>query len=61
VCGNYALARQKMLDDILRETGIQVTRNNILNIAIHGKTELAYQAKIYKIITTYLLDSKRFI
>jgi hypothetical protein len=59
-CRNHALARLKMLDEILRETGTQVNRTNILSIAIHGKIDKIHHAKIYKSITTFVAETKRF-
>jgi hypothetical protein len=60
VCVNHALARQQMAGDIMRETGVQADRNNIISIIVHGEADKIHHAKIYITVTAFMAETKRF-
>jgi hypothetical protein len=59
-CTNHTPARNKMMEEIREETGIQASRNNILNILLYGKLDRKHHKTIFKIASTYLAETKRF-
>jgi ribonuclease P/MRP protein subunit RPP40 len=59
-CHSYAQMRLEMVEEIRNETNIQATRENIMDIVVHGKVEKNYYRKIYDIITSYIAKTGRF-
>jgi hypothetical protein len=60
-CETYQLERKHMIDRIKAETSAdQITKSNILQIAINGEIDKKYHTTLFIITSEFLLSTARF-